>query len=234
VYGSGRIMGVWGVSSDAAVSGWTSGGNAISGWAMSGDGYAGYFNGNVYVGGTLSKSAGSFKIDHPLDPANKYLYHSFVESPDMKNVYDGIAVLDGDGRATVQLPAYFQALNRDYRYQLTCIGGYAPVYIGQEISDNAFVIAGGSPGMKVSWQVTGIRQDDYAKAHPIIPEVEKTGSERGKYLTPKEHGVSETLGINYERRQAMQQRLDQMKGRESAERAHASPEDVKPMRPHGN
>ena len=50
--------------------------------------------GNVDVIGTLSKGGGSFKIDHPLDPANKYLYHSFVESPDMKNMYDGNVTTD--------------------------------------------------------------------------------------------------------------------------------------------
>lgn len=46
-------------------------------------------DGNVAVQNTLSKGGGSFKIDHPLDPENKYLYHSFVESPDMMNVYNG-------------------------------------------------------------------------------------------------------------------------------------------------
>ena len=88
--------------------------------------YAGYFVGNTHVTGTLSKSAGSFKIDHPLDPENKTLSHSFVESPDMKNIYDGQVPLDDDGGATVKLPAYFGALNRDFRYQLTAIGGAAP------------------------------------------------------------------------------------------------------------
>lgn len=156
---------------------------------------AGYFNGNVDVIGNVSKSGGSFKIDHPLDPANKYLYHSFVESPDMKNIYDGVVTLDGNGEAIVQLPSYFEALNEAFRYQLTCIGGYAPVYIAQEVSNNSFRISGGTAGMKISWQVTGSRKDAYAKAHPIIPEVEKSGDERGMYLHPAEHGVTESIGI---------------------------------------
>ena len=46
--------------------------------------------GNLDVTGTISKGGGTFKIDHPLDPTNKYLYHSFVESPDMMNIYNGI------------------------------------------------------------------------------------------------------------------------------------------------
>ncbi|HMB91945.1 MAG TPA: hypothetical protein VKP65_13915, partial [Rhodothermales bacterium] len=64
-------------------------------------GVAGQFVGDVNVSGTLSKGGGSFKIDHPLDPANKYLAHSFVESPDMMNVYNGNAVLDAAGEAVV-------------------------------------------------------------------------------------------------------------------------------------
>jgi hypothetical protein len=149
-------------------------------------GYAGYFDGDVHVNGTLSKSAGLFKIDHPLDPANRYLMHSFVESPDMKNVYDGVVQLDQDGEAWVQLPDYFQALNRDFCYQLTPIGGPAPgLYIASEIEDNRFQIAGGEPGLKVSWQVTGIRQDAYAEAYPIPVEPMKPEGERGTYLHPE-------------------------------------------------
>jgi len=115
------------------------GGNSVSGvggfgieaTAGSGfpNGYAGAFNGNVSVSGNLSKTSGSFKIDHPLDPTNKYLYHSFVESPDMMNIYNGNVVLDANGEAVVGLPDWFGALNRDFRYQLTCIGGFAPVYM---------------------------------------------------------------------------------------------------------
>ena len=129
---------------------------------------------NVTVLGNLTKSSGSFRIDHPLDPENKYLYHSFVESPDMMNVYNGNAVLDGDGSVDVELPDYFQALNIDYRYQLTAMGGPGPnLYIAEEIQDNQFSIAGGAPGMKVSWQVTGIRNDKYARENRIQVEVDK-------------------------------------------------------------
>ncbi len=162
---------------------------------LAGQGKAAFFRGNVDIDGTLSKLAGSFKIDHPLDPANKYLYHSFVESPDMMNIYNGNVVLDADGKATVKLPDYFEALNRDFRYQLTCIGGYAPVYIASEINSNSFEIAGGTPGLKVSWTVTGIRRDAWANAHRIPVEVEKPASERGRYLAPKEHGMPESAAI---------------------------------------
>ena len=143
--------------------------------------------GDVDIVGNLSKSTGTFKIDHPLDPENKYLYHSFVESPDMMNVYNGNTILDGSGEAIVVLPEWFEALNMKFRYQLTCIGGYAPIYISEEITNNSFKIAGGTAGIKISWQVTGIRHDPYADQHRIKVEVEKTGEERGKYLHYKEY-----------------------------------------------
>jgi hypothetical protein len=159
------------------------------------NGYAGNFNGRVQVVGNLIKGGGSFQIDHPLDPQNKYLSHSFVESPDMKNIYDGVAVLDANGAATVELPPYFEALNRDFRYQLTPIGVYAPLYIAAEVAGNRFTIGGGQPGLKVSWQVTGIRHDPYAEQNRIVVEQEKPGAERGRYLYPAVYGRPESEGV---------------------------------------
>lgn len=148
----------------------------------------------------MNKGAGAFKIDHPLEPESKYLQHSFVESPDMKNVYDGNVTLDGSGNAAVTLPEYFEALNRDFRYQLTAIGDPGPnLYIAEKISGNTFRIAGGTPGMEVSWQVTGIRKDPFANEHRIDVEVDKPANERGLCLHPVERGLSETLYIDYER-----------------------------------
>jgi hypothetical protein len=142
-------------------------------------------DGDLHVGGTLSKASGSFRIDHPLDPRNKYLSHSFVESPDMKNVYDGVVVLDAEGGAVVSLPAWFQALNADYRYQLTALGAPAPgLYVAAEIADNQFRIAGGRPGGRVSWQVTGIRHDAWANTHRIVVEEDKPAAEQGKTAVP--------------------------------------------------
>jgi len=160
--------------------------------------YAGYFNGNLHVAGTLSKSGGQFKIDHPLDPANKYLSHSFVESPDMMNVYNGNIVLDEKGEAWVELPEWFETINRDFRYQLTAIGSPGPnLYVTQEISDNQFKIAGGEPDLKVSWQVTGIRQDPWANKYRIQVEEVKPDSEKGKYLHPELYGLPENMAIGY-------------------------------------
>jgi hypothetical protein len=157
--------------------------------------YAGRFIGDVSSSGSMYLSGGSFLIDHPLDPANKYLYHSFVESPDMMNVYNGNVVLGEDGQAWVDLPDYFEALNRDFRYQLTCIGGFAPVYVAHEIQDNRFLIAGGEPGLKVSWQVTGVRQDPWANANRFPTEKEKPADEQGYYLHPEVYGQPKSMGV---------------------------------------
>ncbi|MBS1791694.1 MAG: hypothetical protein JST85_28550 [Acidobacteria bacterium] len=149
------------------------------------------FVGNVNVTGGLTAASKSFKIDHPLDPENKYLYHVAIESPDMKNLYDGVVTLGANGEAEVELPTYFQALNRDFRYQLTCLGDYAPVYIAKKIQGNRFKIAGGRPGLEVSWQVTGIRQDAWANQHRVVVEEEKPSQERGHYLHPELFGQPE-------------------------------------------
>jgi len=139
----------------------------------------------VSIPGTLTKAAGSFRIDHPLDPKNKYLYHSFVESPDMMNVYNGNITTDASGNATVTLPRYFEALNKDFRYQLTVIGTFAQAIVVEEVSGNKFKIKTDKPNVKVSWQVTGIRNDPYAEKNRIVPEVEKPAGEKGKLQNPE-------------------------------------------------
>jgi hypothetical protein len=161
----------------------------VFGQTSSPDGFGLYSDGDAHVNGTLSKSAGSFKIDHPLDPGNKYLSHSFVESPDMLNVYSGTVSLDGDGEATVELPDWFGALNRDVRYQLTAVGSAAPdLHVKSKVDRGRFRIAGGRGGQEVSWQLTGIRQDAYAVKHAIVVEELKKASDRGKYLHPELFG----------------------------------------------
>jgi hypothetical protein len=151
--------------------------------------------GNLVVTGSVAKGSGTFRIDHPLDPQNKYLSHSFVESPDMMNVYNGNVTLDRDGGATVELPAWFEALNRDCRYQLTALGRPGPgLHVAQEVQGNRFRIAGGRPGLKVSWQVTGIRRDPFSEAHRTPVEEDKPQQERGTYLHPEAWGPRNVSG----------------------------------------
>jgi len=168
--------------------------------------YAGNFNGNVRVTGSLSKGGGSFEIDHPLDPENKTLRHSFVESPDMMNVYNGNVTTDEEGYATVRLPDYFEALNTDYRYQLTAIGVFAQAIVAQEVADNQFVIRTDQPNVKVSWQVTGIRRDPWAEANRVVVEEDKPPEEQGTYLHPGAYGLPETRGLAY--REALEQGIE--------------------------
>jgi hypothetical protein len=195
VYGLGNVEGGYGVAGYAdgedGIGVWgyaaASGGYGVYARSLTSDSL--YVDGSAAVTGSLSKGGGSFKIDHPLDPGGKYLYHSFVESPDMKNVYDGTVTLDGDGRATVELPDWFEALNQDYRYQLTAIGIPAPeLHISREVKNGTFSIAGGRADQKVSWQVTGIRQDAWAIANRIPVEVEKPERDQGRYLHPELFG----------------------------------------------
>jgi hypothetical protein len=203
--GQNGVLGRTNATGGYGVAGWADNGVAIRGATVDGTavvgiatgaGTAGSFTGNVNVSGTLSKGGGTFTIDHPLDPANKILNHSFVESPDMKNVYDGVVTLDSNGSATVSLPDYFGALNKDFRYQLTAIGKAAPdLHVNSEIKGNKFSIAGGAAGQRVSWQVTGVRQDAFANTHRVEVEVAKTGGQKGKYLHPKEHGQPLSKGI---------------------------------------
>jgi hypothetical protein len=107
-------------------------------------GNAAFLFGNVDVLGTLNAEAKNFVIDHPLDPANKYLTYASIESSEQACVYSGNIVLDDKGEAVVNLPVWVEALNEDFRYQLTCVGRSAPVYIADEVANNQFCIGGGT------------------------------------------------------------------------------------------
>jgi hypothetical protein len=146
---------------------------------------AGIFSGDVNIFGNLTATGKSFVIDHPLDPANTYLVHAGVESSERTNLYTGNVSLDDNGEAVVTLPGWMAALNEDFRYQLTCIGGTAPIYVAQEVSQGSFTIAGGGPGMKVSWQLVGLRKDPWAQAHPLVVEEEKSPGDKGFYRHPE-------------------------------------------------
>jgi hypothetical protein len=160
---------------------------------------AGEFIGNVEVEGTLSKDSGSFKIDHPLDPANKYLYHSFVESPDMMNIYNGNVTTSAAGEAVVTLPEWFETLNRDFRYQLTVLGQFAQAIVSSKVANHQFSIKTDKPDVEVSWQVTGIRQDAWANAHRIPVEEMKSEKERGFYRHPELYNAPPEKSVSWAR-----------------------------------
>lgn len=180
-------IGVRGVAE--ATSGQTYG---VLGQASSSAGYGVYSNGNFAANGTKS-----FQIDHPLDPENRILNHYCAEGPEPMNIYSGTITLDQAGAAVVQLPAYFEAINRDFRYQLTPLGAPMPnLYVAVEVRGNEFGIAGGVAGKRVSWQLSAVRNDRWVQTVGAPTEVDKTPQQRGRYLTPALYGHPELSIIN--------------------------------------
>jgi hypothetical protein len=149
-------------------------------------------NGNLGSTGTKS-----FIIDHPLDPANKVLKHFSMESNEVLNLYRGNAVCDQQGEAVVELPEWFEAINRDPSYHLTPIGAPASLYIKEELANGRFVIGGGAPGMKVSWTVQAERNDAYLQQYPAqrATEEQKRPGQQGRYFMPVLHGADPSQAI---------------------------------------
>jgi hypothetical protein len=152
-------------------------------------GFSAVFQQDISVNGATVNSIQKIKIDDPADPANKYLVHTAVASSEQMNIYSGNVTTDELGVATVTLPTWFQDLNTDFRYQLTVVGGrFAQAIVSKEIEHNQFTISTNASGVKVSWQVTAVRQDPYAKAHPLVVEQVKGPRERGFYEHPELYG----------------------------------------------
>jgi len=170
-----------------------------------------------------------FKMDHPLDPANKYLFHASVESSEMMNIYTGNITTDSQGEATVQLPEWFEVLNTDFRYQLTVIGQFAQAIVARKIENNQFGIRTSAPNVEVSWQVTGVRQDAYAKAHPLVVEQEKEERLRGFYIHPELYGAPAEKQIEWARHPQMMKKIKEMKAKQlAAVQKQAGPQPAPP------
>lgn len=155
--------------------------------------------GRVVVNGDFTAiGVKAFTMDHPLDPANKTLMHAAVESNEVLNAYSGNVVTDASGKATVKLPDYFEAINKDFRYQLTVIGSFAQAIINKEVSNNQFEIATSQPNVKVSWEVKGVRNDAHMQKTPFVAEQMKPAAQRGKYLDPAAHNQTAEKGVSYD------------------------------------
>lgn len=204
---AGATTGVWGlVQSDAAGAAgvWATsyGANGqnfgLFASADSPEGFAVYAAGDLAVSGEKA-----FMIDHPLDPTNKVLMHYTNEGPEPTNTYRGNAMLDAQGEADVELPEYFESINRDATYQLTPVGAPMPgLFIASEVVGNRFRIGGGVPGMKVSWAITGIRNDAWTKTHGVRKEWDKPAAWKGRLLTPTAWGQPLEAGIFWRSRRA--------------------------------
>jgi trimeric autotransporter adhesin len=172
---------------------------------------AGFFSGQITATQGVNDSVGVLQMDHPLDPANKLLQHAAVESPDMKNIYDGTITTDAAGEAVVELPDYFEALNRDFRYQLTVIGQFAQAIVANKIANNRFIVHTDKPNVEVSWQVTGIRKDAWANAHRVNVEPIKPALYQGHYLHPELYGAPEEASMEWARRPQIMKKLKAMR-----------------------
>lgn len=161
--------------------------------AAGGASYGVYSNGNTGASGIKS-----FRIDHPLDPKNAYLLHYSAEGPEPQNIYNGVAALDGNGQVWVQLPDYFEEINKDYRYQLTALDAAMPdLHVAARIQHNQFLIAGGKPGLEVSWEVKGVRNDRWVQKHGAPSVTIKPEGERGKYQRPELYGQPPEMGNDH-------------------------------------
>ncbi len=164
----------------------------VIGQSFSPAGYGVYSVGRFAASGTKS-----FQTDHPLRPETHYLNHFCTEAPEPLNAYSGNVVTDAQGYATVRLPDYFEAINRDFRYQLTVIGQFAQAIVAEEIRNNQFVIRTSKPNVKVSWRVEAIRNDRWVQEYGYQTEQEKEDEIKGKYLHPELYGQPKERGIHY-------------------------------------
>jgi len=201
------------------------GGDGIDAYGGNGNpatatGYSGWFqNGdvnisdNLGVGGAIFAGTKDFRIDHPVDPANKYLYHASVESSEMMTIYSGNVTTDAQGDAVVTFPDWFESLNRDFRYQLTCMGQFAQAIVASRIAGNRFTIKTDKPNVDVSWLVTGVRHDAFAQANPLVAEVDKPANERGFYVHPKLYGQPAEKQIEWGRNPRKMQHLQELRAK---------------------
>jgi hypothetical protein len=216
-FGGGSVSGEGGVGVGALGGSGNIGGTGIfavggTGNNPAANGPAGSFMGNVSVSGSLNVTGTkNFRIDHPLDPENKYLYHAAIESSEVLNIYSGNITTDERGEAVVSLPDWFEAVNRDFRYQLTVVGTFAQAIVADEVKNNHFRIKTNAAGVRVSWQVAGIRSDATIRKHPFQVEENKSKSERGSYLSPEAYNQPEERGFQWARNPQLMQRLKQQR-----------------------
>jgi hypothetical protein len=149
----------------------------------------------------------AFTMDHPLDPENKLLMHAAVESNEVMNSYSGNITTDASGKATVTLPDYFEAINKDFRYQLTVVGTFAQAIISKEVVNNHFEISTSIPNVKVSWEVKGVRNDARMKKFPFVAQQDKSVSQKGKYWDPSVYNQPESKSVSFDKNQDTQSSL---------------------------
>ncbi len=193
INGSSSGWGLHGAANNNNVYGYGVWGEAYNnGWGN----YAGYFVGDVNVSGNILMPSLITEIDHPLDPEHQILRLAGVDSPEMKTIYDGIITTDANGEAIVNMPLYVEALNGEFRYQLTVIGEFVQAIIAKKLENGRFTIRTEKPNVEVCWLLTGVRKDAFAQANPLAVELQKRQEERGHYLHPEAFGLTRERGID--------------------------------------
>ncbi|MBS1715184.1 MAG: hypothetical protein JST30_12695 [Armatimonadetes bacterium] len=159
---------------------------------------------SIYAEGDFGASGTkAFRIDHPADPAHRYLFHYSTESPMPQNFYVGNVVTGADGYAWVELPSYFADINANFKYQLTVVDdadadGFVLAKVSKEIRGNRFQIRTSAPRTKVSWRVDADRNDPYVRHRRPKTEVQKVGPENGTYQHPELYGQPAEKGVSYD------------------------------------
>ena len=159
-------------------------------------------NGNGRVTGSFSKGSGTFLIDHPLDPLNKNLQHSFAESPEMLNIYKGhnsttkgiannenlqdFQAYSSKAFVRIEMPNWFNALNGknidDYEVTVSPYGKCGQLWADKNgLVKNYFEVYGDND-CEFAWVVYGVRHDAFALGHPVIVESEKSAQDKGKCM----------------------------------------------------
>ncbi len=188
-------------------------------WGQGDGKWAGYFSGDVRVTGDLDNSLAAVKMDHPLAPTERYLNQAAVVGGDMLTLYNGNVTTDAKGEAVVKMPAYVEALSKDFRYQLTPIGQFAQAIIAKELKDGEFVIRTDKPNVKVSWQVSGLRNDAYAKSRGWSAEEDKPAADKGTYLAPQAFGQPKSMSVDAARIDTLNKKLEASKATYAAKNA---------------
>ncbi len=169
----------------------------IYGTVSSGTGTAIWSNGNFVASGSKT-----FRIDHPLDPEHQFLLHYCTEGPVPQNAYNGIVTTDAKGEAWVQLPDYFESINKDFRYTLTVVEDtdtdqFVQAKVSRKIADGRFKIRTSMPNVEVSWEVKATRNDRWMQKYGAPVEVDKSAHEIGKYQRPELYDLPAERGIDF-------------------------------------
>lgn len=180
--------GVVGVSGDTIDSVGVYGTAGPAGWAA-------FLDGDVFVAGEIFLPELTLQVDHPAAPGERWYRRSAVGSFERLSVVSGNARTDASGVAVIDVPDLFARYHRDFRYQLTTVGAAAAAHVSRELRNGRFTVKTDRPRVKVSWQLTAVRDDPSARASEFRPTTAKRGSQRGRFLEPKVYGKSARRSI---------------------------------------